>query len=149
MTATPKPVTPSPNRIAQRIVRGIEKDLNDRKGLHLKDCDEQAQADIRETWRVLIIGILVDAGRPIMTKGELRAAVIALVAEQMNRPAEEITPETRFREDLGADSLDAIELAIEAEDRFDTSIPDEDPEKILTVRQMIDYLAEKLEIADG
>ncbi|MCJ7543671.1 MAG: acyl carrier protein [Phycisphaerae bacterium] len=84
-----------------------------------------------------------------MTKQELTAQVIAIVAEQLDRPVEAITPASRFVEDLEADSLDTIELIMEFEDRFEVRLPDEDAEKIDTVQQAVDYLAAKLEIANA
>lgn len=56
----------------------------------------------------------------------------------------EITPETRFEDDLGADSLDTIELIMEAEDAFEISIPDEEGEGLKTFGQAVDYVRERL-----
>lgn len=66
--------------------------------------------------------------------------VIEIVAEQMGEDKVKITRETSFVNDLGADSLDTVELVMEFEDEFDISIPDEDAEKIQTVGQAIDYV---------
>jgi len=66
--------------------------------------------------------------------------VIEIVAEQMGVDKAQITRETSFVNDLGADSLDTVELVMEFEDEFDLSIPDEDAEKIQTVGQAIDYV---------
>jgi acyl carrier protein len=66
--------------------------------------------------------------------------VIEIVAEQMGQDKAQITRETSFVNDLGADSLDTVELVMEFEDEFDISIPDEDAEKIQTVGQAIDYV---------
>jgi len=63
-----------------------------------------------------------------------------IVAEQMGVDKSQITRETSFINDLGADSLDTVELVMEFEDEFDISIPDEDAEKIQTVGQAIDYV---------
>jgi len=68
--------------------------------------------------------------------------VIAIVAEQMNVDKEQITPETSFVNDLGADSLDTVELVMEFEDEFDINIPDEKAEKIQTVGEAIKYIEE-------
>ncbi len=68
--------------------------------------------------------------------------VINIVAEQMGRDKSEIKAETSFVNDLGADSLDTVELVMELEDEFDTSIPDEEAEKIQTVGQAIEYIKE-------
>ena len=70
--------------------------------------------------------------------------VIEIVAEQMNVEKEQITPETSFVNDLGADSLDTVELVMEFEDEFDINIPDEDAEKIQTVGEAIKYIEEHI-----
>ncbi|MCV6604684.1 MAG: acyl carrier protein, partial [Porticoccaceae bacterium] len=59
--------------------------------------------------------------------------VIKMVAEQLGVKEEEVKPESSFVEDLGADSLDTVELIMALEEEFDTEIPDEEAEKITTV----------------
>jgi len=68
--------------------------------------------------------------------------VIDIVAEQLGVDKEKITRETSFVNDLGADSLDTVELVMELEEEFDTNIPDDEAEKIQTVGQAIDYIDE-------
>jgi len=68
--------------------------------------------------------------------------VIEIVCEQMGASRDKITNETSFIQDLGADSLDTVELVMEFEDEFDLNIPDEDAEKIQTVGQAITYIQE-------
>ena len=63
-----------------------------------------------------------------------------IVAEQLGVKEEEVTMEASFVDDLGADSLDTVELVMALEEEFETEIPDEDAEKITTVRQAIDYI---------
>ncbi|MFG0330884.1 MAG: acyl carrier protein [Phycisphaerales bacterium] len=75
-----------------------------------------------------------------MNEAEVEAKVINIVAEQMGVDKSQITRETSFVNDLNADSLDTVELVMELEDEFETSIPDEDAEKIQTVGQAIDYI---------
>jgi acyl carrier protein len=70
--------------------------------------------------------------------------VVEIVAEQVGVDKAQITRETSFVNDLGADSLDTVELVMEFEDEFDISIPDEDAEKIQTVGQAIDYVEARL-----
>jgi len=70
--------------------------------------------------------------------------VIKIVADQMSTDESEITRETSFITDLNADSLDTVELVMEFEDEFDTSIPDEEAEKIQTVGAAIDYVVDTL-----
>ena len=66
--------------------------------------------------------------------------VIDIVAEQLGVDKEKVTPETSFVNDLGADSLDTVELVMELEEEFDVNIPDDAAEKIQTVGQAIDYI---------
>ena len=75
-----------------------------------------------------------------MTEAEIEAKVTEIVAEQMGVDKSEITRDTNFANDLNADSLDTVELVMEFEDEFETSIPDEEAEKIQTVGQAIDYI---------
>ena len=67
-----------------------------------------------------------------------------IVCDQMGTTADKMTRETSFINDLGADSLDTVELVMEFEDEFEISIPDEDAEKIQTVGAAVDYIAAKL-----
>lgn len=66
--------------------------------------------------------------------------VIDIVAEQLGVDKEKVTPDTSFVNDLGADSLDTVELVMELEEEFDINIPDEEAEKIQTVGQAIEFI---------
>jgi acyl carrier protein len=77
-----------------------------------------------------------------MDEKEIEEKVISIVAEQMGVDKSEITRETHFVNDLNADSLDTVELVMEFEDEFETSIPDEQAEKIQTVGQAIEFIKE-------
>ena len=66
--------------------------------------------------------------------------VIKLVCEQLGVKEEEVTSEASFVEDLGADSLDTVELVMALEEEFETEIPDEEAEKITTVKEAMDYI---------
>ena len=66
--------------------------------------------------------------------------VKSIVAEQLGVKEEEVTNDASFVEDLGADSLDTVELVMALEEEFETEIPDEDAEKITTVQEAIDYI---------
>ncbi|MDU1910032.1 acyl carrier protein [Fusobacterium sp.] len=66
-----------------------------------------------------------------------------IVVEQLGVDAEQVTPEANFVEDLGADSLDTVELIMAFEEEFDVEIPDTDAEKIKTVQDVIDYIESK------
>ncbi|WP_104991395.1 acyl carrier protein [Deinococcus sp. NW-56] len=63
-----------------------------------------------------------------------------VIVEKLGVDADKVTPEARFVEDLGADSLETVELIMGLEDRFGISISDEDAEKIRTVQAAIDYI---------
>ncbi|MFR8170384.1 MAG: acyl carrier protein [Marvinbryantia sp.] len=69
--------------------------------------------------------------------------LISIVAEQLNVEEEEVRPETDFRKDLGADSLDLFELVSALEEEYDVEIPSEELEKLNTVQAVVDYLEEK------
>ena len=68
-----------------------------------------------------------------------------LVADQLQVDPEQIVPQASFREDLGADSLDVVELVMKLEEEFDVEIPDEEAEKLLTVGAAVAYIDEKLQ----
>jgi acyl carrier protein len=63
-----------------------------------------------------------------------------IVVEQLGVKEDEVTLEASFVDDLGADSLDTVELVMALEEEFETEIPDEDAEKITTVKQAVDYV---------
>ena len=66
-----------------------------------------------------------------------------IIVEQLGVNAEQVTPEASFIEDLGADSLDTVELVMAFEEEFGAEIPDEEAEKLTTVGAVINYLKEK------
>ena len=66
----------------------------------------------------------------------------AIVAEQLGVDEDQVTTEASFMDDLGADSLDTVELVMALEEEFDIEISDEDAEKIQTVQDAIDYISE-------
>ena len=74
---------------------------------------------------------------------EIAERVKSIIVEQLGVSAEEVTPEASFIEDLGADSLDIVELIMALEEEYDTEIPDEDAEKIQTVDDVISYIQSK------
>ncbi|MBN1237154.1 MAG: acyl carrier protein [Gammaproteobacteria bacterium] len=69
--------------------------------------------------------------------------VRGIIAEQLGVKADEIKNDASFVDDLGADSLDTVELVMALEEEFETEIPDEEAEKITTVQQAIDYILSK------
>ena len=73
---------------------------------------------------------------------DVEKKVVEIVSEQLGVSADQIKAETSFVNDLGADSLDTVELVMEFEDEFDINIPDEDAEKIQTVGEAVKYIEE-------
>ena len=68
--------------------------------------------------------------------------IIKMIAEQLQIDEEQVKPDASFMDDLGADSLDTVELIMALEEEFDIEIPDSEAEKIRTVQQALDYLDE-------
>ncbi|MDQ6992696.1 MAG: acyl carrier protein [Mariprofundus sp.] len=76
---------------------------------------------------------------------EIEAKIIKIVGDQLNVDEGEINPDSSFVDDLGADSLDTVELVMAFEEEFGVEIPDEDAETIQSVQNAIDYIAAKAE----
>ena len=75
-----------------------------------------------------------------MTEHEVESKVMDIVAEQLSVDRSQLARETSFVNDLNADSLDTVELVMEFEDAFETSIPDDKAEQIKTVGEAIDFI---------
>lgn len=75
-----------------------------------------------------------------MSQDEIFEKVKKIVADHLEVNESEIKAESHYVDDLGADSLDTVELVMALEEEFDTEIPDEDAEKILTVQDTVDYI---------
>jgi acyl carrier protein len=74
------------------------------------------------------------------SRSTVETKVREIVCEQLGVSDEEVTPDASFVEDLGADSLDLVELVMALEEEYDTEISDEEAEKIKTVQDVIDYI---------
>jgi len=75
---------------------------------------------------------------------DIEQRVREIIADQLGEPIENITPEKDLVQDLGADSLDVVELVMALEEEFGIEIPEEDAEKIKTVGDAINYIKEKV-----
>ena len=75
-----------------------------------------------------------------MAEGSVRDKVVGIIREQLGQDQDTITDETHFINDLGADSLDTVELVMELEDEFGINISDEEAEKIQTVGDAVKYI---------
>jgi acyl carrier protein len=80
-----------------------------------------------------------------MAEASVEKRVKEIIIEQLGVKEEEVVPEASFVDDLGADSLDLVELVMLLEEEFGQEIPDEDAEKIQTVQDAIDYIAAHLQ----
>jgi acyl carrier protein len=76
----------------------------------------------------------------------VEARVKEIVCEQLGVSEDEVTPDASFIEDLGADSLDIVELVMALEEEYEMEISDEDAEKIKTVQDAIDYIQKKAKV---
>jgi acyl carrier protein len=79
-----------------------------------------------------------------MSQEEIFQKVQKIVSEQLGVEADQVKPQASFANDLGADSLDTVELVMALEEEFDTEIPDEDAENIATVQDAVTYISNKV-----
>lgn len=77
------------------------------------------------------------------TAEEVRPEVHRIIIDKMGVSPEQLTDEASFTNDLGADSLDTVELIMEFENKFQIQIPDEDAEKIATIKDAVNYIVDK------
>ena len=80
-----------------------------------------------------------------MTQEEIFEKVKEIIVEQLGVTETSVTMEASFIDDLGADSLDVVELIMALEEEFDTEIPDSDAEKVVTVGDVVDYIKDHVE----
>ncbi|MDP2299246.1 MAG: acyl carrier protein [Coriobacteriia bacterium] len=80
-----------------------------------------------------------------MEHDEIYAKVKEVIVDQLSADEDDVSPEASFIDDLGADSLDIVELVMALEDSFSISIPDEEAESIKTVGDAVDYIAANME----
>ena len=78
-----------------------------------------------------------------MTREEILAKVKSVVAEKLNVGEDQVTTDAKFVEDLGADSLDQVELIMALEDEFEIKVPEEEAEKLTTVGEAVAYILTK------
>ena len=83
-----------------------------------------------------------------MKMEEVQSKLKEIVMDRLNAEEDQIKPEASFVEDLGADSLDIVELIMGIEEDFDIEIPDEDAEKLTTVGEAMEYVKTKLAVED-
>ena len=83
-----------------------------------------------------------------MTKEEVVEKLKTIVSDRLDVEKDQVTPEKTFVEDLGADSLDIVELIMGIEEEFEIEIPDEDAEKLTSVGEALKYTLEKIGVDD-
>ncbi|MDX2273240.1 MAG: acyl carrier protein [Cyanobacteriota bacterium] len=81
-----------------------------------------------------------------MSADDIYSRVRKIVVEQLGVEDSKVTPEANFQNDLGADSLDTVELVMAFEEEFDLEIPDEDAESITTVQDAVTYISQKVPV---
>ena len=79
-----------------------------------------------------------------MEKSEMKEKLIKIIEENLGVNVDSVQDDAHFVDDLGADSLDTVELVMEIEESFDIEIPDEDAEKLTTLKASLDYLEEHM-----
>jgi acyl carrier protein len=79
-----------------------------------------------------------------MDRNDMQKKVVDIIANQLGVDKEMVTPEANVVDDLGADSLDVVELVMALEEAFDLEIPDDEAERIRTVKDILEYLAKSL-----
>jgi acyl carrier protein len=79
-----------------------------------------------------------------MSEQDLKDKVIAVICDKLGVKAEQCVEDAAFVDDLGADSLDQVELVMALEDEFEVEIPDEDAEGLTTVKTVLDYVRSKI-----
>lgn len=80
---------------------------------------------------------------------EVAEKIIEIISEKLDKPKEEIGLDKSFQNDLGADSLDTVELMMDIEDEFDLSVPEEEAQKLVTVGDAIKYVEEHIANKEG
>ena len=75
---------------------------------------------------------------------DLESRIIEIIAEQLGMDSAEIESESMYVDDLGADSLDIVELIMALEEEFEVEVPDEEAEKLLTIQQTVEYIRDKI-----
>ena len=85
-----------------------------------------------------------EVGARMASEDKVEERVKKIIVENLGVEEDDVVPEAKFVDDLGADSLDTVELVMAFEEAFDIEIPDEDAEKILTVGKAIEYIKEKI-----
>ena len=75
-----------------------------------------------------------------MGAGEMKYLIVKIIAKQLGIEEEDVTAEAKVVDDLGADSLDVVELVMALEEEFDLEIPDQEAEKIVNVQNIFDYM---------
>ncbi len=91
-------------------------------------------------YKLTVSAIIGDIYRKEKSMSTIEERVKKIIVEQLGVKEDEVRNESSFVEDLGADSLDTVELVMALEEEFDTEIPDEEAEKITTVQSAIDYI---------
>lgn len=97
-----------------------------------------------EQHSTLVVSLILENTKLEVTAVALYEKVKEIVVRELSVPENQVTENATFQGDLNADSLDVVELVMAFEDEFDVEIPDEEAEKITTVKEAVDYLEKKM-----
>jgi acyl carrier protein len=112
-----------------------------------EDEDKEVLADYSEITRTKTENLAIEPSINYNLETKIFTKIKHIIAEQLSVEADVITLSSNFAQDLGADSLDAVELIMALEEELDIEIPDEAAEKITTVQQAVDYISEKVSVS--
>ena len=84
----------------------------------------------------------------VSSRDEIFSKLKEIIIEKLHVNENDITLDAKFTDDLGADSLDIIEIMMQIESEFNVEIPDEDAQKMVTLRDLVDYIADKMGITE-
>ncbi len=84
----------------------------------------------------------------VSSREDLYEKLRDIIVEKLHVKPEDVTMDSKFTDDLGADSLDVIEIMMQIEHEFGVAIPDEDAQNLVTLKDLVDYIANKMGISD-
>ena len=116
-------------------------------GAYSKFIDQECELFYLPTCSARVIA--ADGTKNFMADKSIEEKVKDIIVEQLGVNPEQVTPQASFIEDLGADSLDIVELVMAFEEEFSVEVPDEDAEKLQTVGDVIKYIQERAKPKEG
>jgi acyl carrier protein len=128
------------DRNTQTTEKQTKTSTHDLTAWQWRQCCPRIRARCASPWAAAVKNTSIEGESEMST---VEQQVKAIVAEQLGVKAEQVVNDASFVDDLGADSLDTVELVMALEEEFEIEIPDEDAEKITTVSQAISYISDR------